>query len=55
MTGEHRSAGFYDYDKAPGSYEAPAGLIEGEIAAKWQYKVKNGKMVYASGKRYQDR
>ena len=22
-------------------------LIEGEIAAKWQYKVKNGKMVYA--------
>ena len=38
---------FYDYDKGPGSYEAPAGLIEGEIAAKWQYKVKNGKMVYA--------
>ena len=28
-------------------YKAPAGLIEGEIAAKWQYKVKNGKMVYA--------
>ena len=22
---------FYDYDKGPGSYEAPAGLIEGEI------------------------
>ena len=38
---------FYDYDKGPGSYEAPAGLIEGEIAAKWQYKVKNGKMIYA--------
>ena len=38
---------FYDYDKGPGSYEAPAGLIEGEIAAKWQYKVKKGKMVYA--------
>ena len=38
---------FYDYDKGPGSYKAPAGLIEGEIAAKWQYKVKNGKMVYA--------
>ena len=38
---------FYDYDKGPGSYEAPAGPIEGEIAAKWQYKVKNGKMVYA--------
>ena len=31
---------FYDYDKGPGSYKAPAGLIEGEIAAKWQYKVK---------------
>ena len=26
---------FYDYDKGPGSYKAPAGLIEGEIAAKW--------------------
>ena len=38
---------FYDYDKGPGSYKAPVGLIEGEIAAKWQYKVKNGKLVYA--------
>ena len=38
---------FYDYDKGPAAYEAPAGLLEGEIAAKWQYKIKKGRMVYA--------
>ena len=38
---------FYDFDKGPASYEAPAGRIEGEIRAKWQYKIRNGKMVYA--------
>lgn len=38
---------FYDYDKGPASYEAPAGTIEGEITSKWQYKIKNGKMIYA--------
>lgn len=38
---------FYDYDKGPASYEAPAGVIEGEICSKWQYKIKRGKMVYA--------
>ncbi len=37
---------FYDFDKGPASYEAPAGRIEGEIASKWQYKIRNGKMVY---------
>lgn len=37
---------FYDFDKGPASYQAPAGLIEGEIASKWQYKIRNGKMVY---------
>ena len=37
---------FYDYDKGDASYEAPAGILEGEILAKWQYKIKNGKMVY---------
>ena len=38
---------FYDYDKGPASYEAPAGEIEGEILSKWQYKIRGGKMVYA--------
>ena len=37
---------FYDYDKGPASYEAPLGTISGEIASKWQYKIKNGRMVY---------
>ena len=37
---------FYDYDKGPASYEAPSGTISGEIAAKWQYKIRNGRMVY---------
>ena len=37
---------FYDYDKGPASYEAPLGTISGEIAFKWQYKIKNGRMVY---------
>ncbi len=38
---------FYDYDSGPASYEAPAGVLTGEIAFKWQYKIKNGKMIYA--------
>ena len=38
---------FYDYDKGPASYEAPAGRITGEISSKWQYKIRGGKMVYA--------
>jgi len=38
---------FYDYDRGQASYEAPGGTIEGEITSKWQYKIKNGKMVYA--------
>lgn len=38
---------FYDYDKGPASYEAPAGTIRGEISSKWQYKIRRGKMVYA--------
>ncbi|WP_461812982.1 HelD family protein [Faecalimonas sp.] len=37
---------FYDYDKGNASYQAPAGVLEGEILAKWQYKIKSGKMVY---------
>ena len=37
---------FYDYDKGPASYQAPLGIICGEIASKWQYKIRNGRMVY---------
>ncbi len=37
---------FYDYDKGPASYEAPSGTISGEIASKWQYKIRDGRMVY---------
>ena len=38
---------FYDYDKGPASYQAPAGTLEGEITAKRQYKIRKGKMIYA--------
>lgn len=37
---------FYDFDKGPASYQAPGGLMEGEITSKWQYKIRNGKMIY---------
>lgn len=37
---------FYDYDKGPASYTAPAGEIAGEITSKWQYKIRGGKMLY---------
>lgn len=37
---------FYDYDKGEASYEAPGGLMEGEILSKWQYKIRNNKMIY---------
>lgn len=38
---------FYDYDKGEASYEAPAGKLTGEIRAKWQYKIRNGRLLYA--------
>ena len=37
---------FYDYDKGSASYEAPSGIFEGEVTSKWQYKIRNGKMLY---------
>lgn len=37
---------FYDYDKGEASYEAPGGIMEGEILSKWQYKIRNNKMIY---------
>lgn len=37
---------FYDYDRGPAAYDAPGGRMEGEITSKWQYKIKNGYMIY---------
>ena len=37
---------FYDFDKGEASYQAPGGLMEGEITSKWQYKIRHGKMIY---------
>ncbi len=37
---------FYDFDKGEASYEAPGGMMEGEILSKWQYKIRGGKMIY---------
>ena len=37
---------FYDFDKGPASYQAPLGEIHGDIAVKWQYKIRGGKMIY---------
>ena len=37
---------FYDYDKGEASYEAPGGKMEGEIVSKWQYKIRNNKIIY---------
>lgn len=37
---------FYDYDKGEAFYEAPGGVMEGEILSKWQYKIRGGRMIY---------
>ena len=37
---------FYDYDRGSAAYDAPGGRMEGEITSKWQYKIKNGHMIY---------
>jgi len=37
---------FYDYDKGEAAYEAPGGVMEGEILSKWQYKIRSGRMIY---------
>lgn len=38
---------FYDFEKGDAYYEAPRGRIEGEVTAKWQYKIKQGRLIYA--------
>lgn len=37
---------FYDYDKGEASYQAPGGIMVGEILSKWQYKIRDNKMIY---------
>ncbi|MDE6905039.1 MAG: AAA family ATPase [Lachnospiraceae bacterium] len=37
---------FYDYDQGEAQFQAPAGMIKGEITKKKQYKIKNGRLVY---------
>lgn len=38
---------FYDYDKGKASFQAPAGVMEGEITRKRQYKIRDGRLVFA--------
>ena len=37
---------FYDYEKGPASYTAPAGVLSGEITSRRQYKIRGGRMIY---------
>lgn len=37
---------FYDYDAGEASYEAPGGMMCGEITSKRQYKIRGGRMIY---------
>ena len=37
---------FYDYDVGKASFTAPVGKIYGELLRKYQYKIKNGKLLY---------
>jgi DNA helicase-2/ATP-dependent DNA helicase PcrA len=37
---------FYDYEIGPSSYSCPAGLIEGELLLKRQYKIEDSRIVY---------
>ena len=37
---------FYDFDRGPAYYLAPGGEMTGEICSKWQYKIRDGKMIY---------
>ncbi len=37
---------FYDYDVGRASFQAPLGEIFGDLTRKFQYKIKNGKLLY---------
>ncbi len=36
---------FYDYETGPCSYQAPGGIIEGNLLRKRQYKIEDGKLI----------
>ena len=36
---------FYDYEVGPCEYEAPGGIIKGELKRKRQYTIQNGKLI----------
>ena len=36
---------FYDYETGPCSYEAPGGIIKGELLRKRQYKIEDNKLI----------
>ena len=38
---------FYDCEVGPAGYDAPDGRVDGELARKRQFKIKNGEMEYA--------
>jgi DNA helicase-2/ATP-dependent DNA helicase PcrA len=38
---------FYDYDVGRAKYEAPAGIVSGELKQKVQFKIENGEMIFA--------
>lgn len=40
------SSMFYDFETGPAGYSCPAGLIEGEMLLKRQYKIDNSDIVY---------
>lgn len=37
---------FYDFETGPAFYECPAGIIEGELTLKRQYRIEGGKLLY---------
>lgn len=37
---------FYDFELGPAAYEAPAGLLEGDLVRKRQFRVEDGRLVY---------
>lgn len=41
------SSMYYDFELGPAFYEAPVGMIEGELTRKRQFKIKNSRMDYA--------
>ncbi len=40
------SSMFYDFETGPANYSCPAGVIEGEMLLKRQYKIENSGLVY---------